>query len=259
VTPQGHTIEALKQAPVELLNGAASGPVLLVCEHASNSFPEEYGTLGLSASAQVSHIAWDPGALAVARHMAAVMDAKLVAGTVSRLIYDCNRPPEASGAMPAKSELFVIPGNASLTAAQRQQRVDGVYNPFSDMLAGTIAEATLPPVLVTIHSFTKTYHGKDRPVEVGILHDTDARLADAMLALAPEHTKLRVERNEPYGPEDGVTHTLKLHALPRGLLNVMIEVRNDLLTTTEAQQKIAAMLVGLIEAALVIAKGQSNA
>ena len=45
----------------------AQGPFAVVCEHASNHFPPEFGTLGLDATAQSAHIAWDPGALGLAR------------------------------------------------------------------------------------------------------------------------------------------------------------------------------------------------
>ena len=77
---------------------------------------------------------------------------------------------------------------------------------------------------------------------MGILHDRDSRLADVMLNNARRHTPLNVQRNEPYGPADGVTHTLRECALPRGLHNVMIEIRNDLLKAGEEQDAMAAML-----------------
>ena len=69
--------------------------VLLICEHASRALPERFGDLGLSAEALSSHIAWDPGALAVARGISAGLNATLVFQRFSRLIYDCNRPRQA--------------------------------------------------------------------------------------------------------------------------------------------------------------------
>ena len=73
-----------------------ASPVLIICEHASRTLPESFGDLGLSHEALSSHIAWDPGALAVARGMSASLDATLVYQRFSRLIYDCNRPPEVA-------------------------------------------------------------------------------------------------------------------------------------------------------------------
>ena len=95
-------------------------------------------------------------------------------------------------------------------------------------------------MLVTVHSFTPVYKGQTRAVEIGILHDVDARLADAVLQVAAGYN---VQRNAPYGPADGVTHTLRRHALPRRLLNVMLEVRNDLIATSEDCAEMAETLV----------------
>ncbi len=241
-----------------VLNETGTASVLLICEHASNHIPAHHDHLGLSASVRVSHIAWDPGAMAVATQMSRIMGARLVASTVSRLVYDCNRPPEAAGAMPIRSEQFDIPGNVGLTNAQKADRVTTVYEPFRSLLAETITTSPTPPVLVTIHSFTPVYMGKPRAVEIGILHDSDTRLADAMLDLAPTHTELNTQRNDPYGPDDGVTHTLKLHALPNGLLNVMIEVRNDLIADETTQLAMAETLANLINDALAALADQTE-
>ena len=237
-------------AAAVLHNADGNGQVLLVCEHAANRIPAALDNLGLDEATRLSHIAWDPGALAVAQEISYLLDARLVASTVSRLVYDCNRPPEAPGAMPGRSEVFDIPGNQNLSDTEKAARVATVYGPFRTLLADTIASFPAPPVLVTIHSFTPVYQGKQRDVEIGILHDSDTRLADAMLELAPKHTEMNTRRNDPYGPGDGVTHTLKLHALPNGLLNVMIEVRNDLIATAEQQKSVGKMLAELIADAL---------
>tara|TARA_R110002049_G_scaffold117332_2_gene270439 strand:+ start:14046 stop:14825 length:780 start_codon:yes stop_codon:yes gene_type:complete len=235
---------------VQVVNGTAASQIVLVCEHASNVIPPRFDGLGLPDDARESHVAWDPGALGVAQEMAMLLDAALVAGGVSRLVYDCNRPPDAADAMPAQSEVFAIPGNTNLSDADRADRVTNIYEPFRATLAQTVAGMT-GPVIVTVHSFTPIYHGTPRTVEVGILHDSDSRLADAMIATASVHTELIVQRNEPYGPQHGVTHTLLEHALPGGHPNVMLEVRNDLIATKAAQRKMAEMIAGWLREALV--------
>ncbi len=105
-------------------------------------------------------------------------------------------------------------------------------------------------MLITIHSFTPSFHGQARTVEIGILHDVDRRMADAMLAQATRLPHRRIERNAPYGPEDGVTHSLKRHGIDNGLANVMIEIRNDLLATPEGEEALARELSQLIRPAL---------
>jgi predicted N-formylglutamate amidohydrolase len=195
----------------------------------------------VSDDASQSHAAWDPGALAVAQRMSQRLDAPLVSSTVSRLVYDCNRPPSALDAMPAKSEVFDVPGNMALSQADRDARAETYYMPFQTALAAQVAK-TPAPIIVTVHSFTPVYHGQERAVEIGILHDHDTRLADAMLHTAAAHTSALVLRNEPYGPDHGVTHTLREHALPGGHLNVMLEIRNDLIQTEPQQNAMGDMI-----------------
>jgi predicted N-formylglutamate amidohydrolase len=224
-------------------------PFFVICEHASRTLPVQSGDLGLSHEALGSHIAWDPGALAVARRLSAGLDATLVHQRFSRLIYDCNRPPESPSSMPEVSEIYAIPGNRHLNAADRQSRTDALYIPFHGRIEALLADRRQrgqKSVIVTIHSFTPVYKGQPRVVELGILHDEDSRLADRMLTAAAEAPLYRTERNQPYGPEDGVTHTLRLHGIANGLENVMIEVRNDLIQDDVGQGVVADYLTGLL-------------
>jgi predicted N-formylglutamate amidohydrolase len=230
---------------VLVVNAAGSSSVVLVCEHASHHIPQSFNGLGLSQDARQSHAAWDPGAMAVARQLSKNLDAVLVASEVSRLVYDCNRPSTAADAMPARSELIVVPGNEKLTQRERDARTEAFYRPFQSALHSMVQQIA-NPIIITIHSFTTIYNGQPRSVEIGILHDMDTRLADAMLQTAHAHTTADVQRNEPYGPEHGVTHTLKEHAIKDGHLNVMLEIRNDLIETAEQQDEMATLLSGWI-------------
>lgn len=247
---------------VDTHNADGAGAVVLLCEHASCHFPAAFGGLGLDAVTRRSHVAWDPGALAVAKGLSAALDAPLVAGAVSRLLYDCNRPPEVASAVPERSEVFDISGNIRLSTAARQAREVAIYHPFcaavTDLLAARKRRGQMS-VLVTIHSFTRVYFGKPRAVEIGILHDTDTRLADGMLANASLLNGRQVERNAPYGPTDGVTHSLQLHGLANGLANVMIEIRNDLLRTPRDEALMTDEILTLLRPALADLVDQGGA
>ena len=238
---------------VETLNPKGRGPVLLLCEHASNHVPDRYQDLGLSPEDRISHAAWDPGARDVCLHLSAALDAPVVASCVSRLVYDCNRPPDSPGAMATRSETIEVPGNKALSDAQRQERIDTVYQPFCSAVNAVLdarASKGLPSVIVTIHSFTPVYFGTRRRVEIGVLHDSDSRLADAMLAQATALPHRVIERNAPYGPQDGVTHSLLLHAVRRGLANVMIELRNDLIADAAGVAALSEEVLRLLAPAL---------
>ncbi|MDZ4094065.1 MAG: N-formylglutamate amidohydrolase [Paracoccaceae bacterium] len=239
--------------PAAVENGTARGRIVLVCEHASNAFPAHWGDLGLSAEQRQAHIAWDPGALELARGLARRLDSVLLHGQVSRLVYDCNRAPDMPGAMAQRSEMHEIPGNAALGAADRAERTAAIYVPFHDSLHAEIARRIalgLAPVIVTIHSFTPVYFGKPRAVEFGVIHDADESLPRAILAAARAMTQLRADLNAPYSAVDDVTHTLRLQATPYGLPNAMLEIRNDLIASPQACATMAEQLAPVLQAAI---------
>ena len=230
---------------------------VLVCEHASSVIPPEWGDLGLDATVRQAHVAWDPGALGLARGLAARLAACLVHAPVSRLVHDLNRPPGSPGAMPERSEVHDIPGNRGLAPQERAARVAAVYDPFHAGLAAVIARRMalgLAPVIVTVHSFTPVWHGQPRQLEFGVIHDDtrpgDDRLARAVLAAARAMTSLRAALNEPYAPADGVTHLLRVQAVPHGLPHVMLEIRNDLIADAAAQEAMADRLAPVLARAL---------
>ena len=231
-----------EESPALLVNGNGRSRYVLVCEHASNRLPKSLGSLGLPESDLQRHIAWDIGAEQVARLLSQLMDAPLVLQRYSRLAYDCNRPPDSADAMPEISESTHIPGNRHLSPDDRLMRTREIYRPFhsaiADLLDHRAAEGT-QSVVVSIHSFTPVYKGKPRAVELGILHDRDSDLADELITSFPT---VDARLNEPYGPEDGVLHTLNLHAAPRGLRHAMIEIRNDFLLDERGQVEWAERL-----------------
>jgi predicted N-formylglutamate amidohydrolase len=248
----GDTANAAVFPPV-IENASAKGRVVLVCEHASNHIPPRWGDLGLTPAQRQAHIAWDPGALGVARGLAARLDAVLVHAPASRLVYDLNRAPDMPGAMPPRSEVHDIPGNATVTAEDRAQRTAALYIPFHAGLHALLMDRIargLAPVMVTIHSFTPVYFGKTRAVEFGVIHDADDSLPRAILEQAQARLSLRSAMNEPYSAKDDVTHTLRLQATPYGLPNAMLEIRNDLIATPQAETEMAAHLAPVIAAAV---------
>lgn len=245
VEPDSPLLSAVEAPAARAFNTSGGAAAVLVCEHASHFIPASLGTLGLSPEAERAHVAWDIGALDLSVELMGALDAPLVMSRISRLVYDCNRPPERADAIPAESEIFTIPGNAGLSDRQRAQRVREVYDPFRTLLSDTLDARPAPPVIVTIHSFTPVYHGKTREVELGILHDDDDRAAQILLRAA-QGSGLKAALNEPYSAADGVTHTLHEHGTRRGLASVMIEVRNDLIDTGRGVNRIAGMLAPLL-------------
>ena len=215
---------------VEVREG--SGPFVIVCEHAANRLPRALGTLGLAAADLQRHIAWDPGAADVAAGIQQAVGGDLVLQRFSRLAIDCNRSPELPDAIVGVSEDTVIPGNAGLSAAQKQGRIEAIWAPFHAALERLLDRrhaARRQTALVTVHSFTPVYRGVHRPWHVGIISTSERRMADAMLAALSRDPALVVGDNQPYSARDNVDYTIRRHGRDRGLPHVMIEVRNDLL------------------------------
>ncbi len=247
--------------PVEVINGNGQGRIVLACDHASNFVPQGYATLGLDPSEFQRHIAWDPGALPVAGHMASLLDAPLVASRISRLVIDCNRPLEAHDLIPETSETTVIPGNRGLDAAERRRRIALVHEPFHAAIDSLIEQRSasgLESWLVTVHSYTPVYRGVARPWQIGIIHDEDESIARPFIEGLRAVSGLNVGVNQPYSPADRVYYTLERHARTRGIPCAMIEIRNDEITNEASQRKWAELLAGILSK-LEAARGVTQA
>jgi predicted N-formylglutamate amidohydrolase len=234
--------------PAVVENRDGGGRFVILCDHASNFIPPEYASLGLGATERTAHIAWDPGAIEVARELARKLDAPLVYATVSRLVVDCNRPPDAPDLIAATSETTAIPGNAAVSDAERRRRIGTVHAPYHaaiDKLIGERVAAGRGAALIAIHSYTPIYRGVPRPWEVGVIFDRDRRIADPLIA-ALKTEGLKVGVNEPYSPADRVYYTLARHAEARGLAPAMIEIRNDLIASADQQRDWARLLARML-------------
>lgn len=235
--------------PVRVLQAAGSGPLVLLCEHASAYVPPHYAGLGMTASDLLRHIAWDPGALALASALSEALDSPLVAATHSRLLIDLNREPQAHDSIVEISEGTLIPGNQTLSQAERQLRRDALYRPFHhaiDELIDARLQHGLATAVVSIHSFTPVYLGQARIWHAGVLSHRDRRMAEVLLGGLRADPQWCIGDNQPYAPDDGVYHTAGRHGEARGLPSVMLEVRQDLLADAAGVATWAARLAPLL-------------
>jgi predicted N-formylglutamate amidohydrolase len=233
-------------------NPDGPGPFVFVCDHASNRIPEAYTSFGFAEDALSTHIAWDPGALGVARRLAVRFDGPLLWPDASRLIIDCNRAPEAKSLIVSESEGRPVPANFRLTEAERARRLEQIHAPYHDAIDACLERRLArrqPTALIAVHSYTPVYLGKARPWQVGIVFDHDARLADALIRGLAADPALTLGINEPYSPADQVYYTVSRHAGPPGLLAAMIEVRNDEISVEDGQRRWADRLANILVAA----------
>jgi len=233
-------------APAEVLRGASKEKVVLVCEHAGLAVPKRLGDLGLGAEDREKHIGWDIGAGAVARRMAEILDAPTVLQAYSRLVIDCNRPPDAPDAMVEISDGIAVPGNMSLGKRDRSARIKEVFDPFQAKVTALLTSAPRRAVF-SIHSFTPWLGGNKRPWDVGFLFRADSRTSHELRRFLLEaEPSLLIGMNQPYQIDDASDWFVPHHGEAAGLAHSLIEIRNDLILDERGQARWADRLAGAI-------------
>ena len=227
-----------------LFIAGSSAEVLLVCDHASNAVPPGID-LGVPEAALKDHVAWDIGAAAVTTKVAALLGCPAWLASVSRLVVDCNRPPEHS--VPEKSDGLVIPGNVGLSPTELEAR-HAIHTRFHDGITALLAKGH-PRLTVSIHSFTPALASAPapRPWPIAILWNQDYRGAELGLAALEAEPDLPgpVGANEPYSGKV-LNYTMDRHAEANHLPYLGFEIRQDLISTPAGQDRYAAIVARAI-------------
>ena len=177
-----------------------------------------------------------------AQHIARTLNAPLLMQRYSRLVIDCNRPPEAPDAIPEASHGTEVPANKSLTSDQRGLRVDEIFAPYDNALTGLV-EAQGRTHAFSIHSFTPSLYGQPRPWDSGLLHRHDTRTSAALKRFFDESFhELTIGLNQPYQVDDESDWFVPRHAERLELNHSLIEIRNDLIRTAAAQERFATII-----------------
>lgn len=225
----------------QVIDGAAN--VLILCDHASSAVPPDID-LGIDPDLLTKHIAVDIGAAGVSEAVAAQLDAPAILATVSRLVIDLNREPDRLGLIPHSSDGHSIPGNDDVDRAARIARF---HAPYHRLIAATI-RAKRPKLIVSVHSFTprlEQHDGADRPWEIGILYNRDARAARIGIELFGAAGVVTGD-NEPYSGRI-LNATMNRHAEGNGIPYLGVEIRNDLISDAAGVAHWARLLAGIVK------------
>ncbi len=240
--------EDLGEKPYRSIEGDLRTGILILCDHAENTIPKPYGTLGLRLEDLNRHIAYDLGAASVAERLAEMLGAPALLSRFSRLLIDPNRGIDDPTLIMQVSDGLVVPGNAGIDDATVADRIKRYYAPYHQAIELAIdaaISAGKPPVIVSVHSFTQAWKGVPRPWSVGVLWDKDPRLALPLLEGFRAVPGIVVGDNAPYtGQLKG--DTLYRHGTRRGLAHALIEVRQDLILGPEGQAEWAARLADVL-------------
>jgi predicted N-formylglutamate amidohydrolase len=232
------------------LHAQGRSAFLIVADHAGARIPKSLKDLGLSSAELERHIAWDIGALGVARRVAAAVDAPLVAQNYSRLVIDCNRDPRVAASIPRISETSEIPGNIDLSGAQIAARRAEIFDPYHQRIRELIdarLAAGRPIILVAQHTMTDVYKGVRRKMDAAILYNRDRRFAGLVLDMLRRDAGLHIADNEPYFVSDETDYTVPHHAEARSLPYVEIEIRQDHVTDDAGQAEWAARIAQALQ------------
>ena len=221
---------------------------LVTCDHASNIVPDFVGggTLGLDPADMARHIAYDVGAAGVARALGRLLDAPVICSNFSRLVIDPNRGEDDPTLLMKLYDGTIIPGNRHADAAELERRLNKLYRPYHTALAQMAARQE-DTIICSVHSFTRQFLGRPpRPWHVGLLYAVDDRLAKPLLKQLQSETDLCVGDNEPYSGHlagDAIAR----HAIAYERPNILLELRNDLVESAEAQEAWASRLAPMLE------------
>lgn len=229
-------IAAADTETYEIVAGRAGAGLVLICDHAGNAFPPGYGTLGLPASELDRHIAYDIGAAAVTRRLAAALDCPAVLSRYSRLLIDLNRGDDDPTLIMRISDGAIVPGNRHLDAGEREARIARYYRPYHAAVDAVLDEclAVHPPALLSLHSFTPVWRGEPRRWHAAVLWDIDGRMARPLLEALGAEPGFVIGDNEPYAGHL-VGDTMWQHGTERGLPHGLIEIRQDLIADERGQ------------------------
>lgn len=221
--------------------------VVVSCEHASNRLP---AGVDLDPRLRELHIAWDPGALHLARHLSRQFDAPLHQGRYSRLLVDLNRSPGNRMLIRRVSDGHRIPFNSGLTARDREDRLERYYRPYRDAVSGSVREAIVREgrcVHLCVHTYTPALAGNVRGNDIGLLHDPawgiERQVCAEIRASVVAETAHVVWFNRPYsGTADGILPALRRENSPEAYVGIEIEVNQKFAGDTRALNGIAASL-----------------
>lgn len=216
--------------------------LLIVADHASAHVPADID-LGIDPALLANHIAIDIGVAQVSRLLAAQLGGTAILGGVSRLVIDLNREEDAAGLLPVMSDGHAIPGNREANLAERLMRF---HHPYHHRIEALLARMTAPFIL-SVHSFTPRLAsdpGQQRPWEIGILYNEDARAARIAIPLL-EDAGLIVGDQQPYSGRL-LNATMNRHAEANGIPYLGIEMRQDLVADPAGQKRFADLLAPVV-------------
>jgi predicted N-formylglutamate amidohydrolase len=226
----------------------AATSLVFSCEHASNALPEWTATAA-DAPLLADHWGWDIGAAALTRQLVSCVGGCAVLSRFSRLVCDPNRTLDDPTFVVECIDGHALSWNRQIDTAERARRHHHYAEPYHaeiDRLIGARRARRQPTRLCSIHSFTPTWHGKSRDMEIGVLFDSHEEVANRLIGDLAD-ARFVVRANEPYSGYAGLIHAARRHGRAHDIVYVELEVRQDLIATPAGAAEVARRLIPAIE------------
>lgn len=226
------------------------------CEHATSAVPAAWNP-GVCDDILQSQASWDPGALDIARALAAQLDAPLLAGTYSRMFVDLNRAMDHADVVPRHSYGADVPGNVGLDAAAIKARVAEHHTPYWTAVAEAV-DASLHRgracVHLSSHSFCPQLDPTQRDFDIGVLFDPayefEAEVA-TMLLTELAAAGLTVRPNAPYtGSGPALVTSLRAARTAYRYAGIEIETSHALVRQPQGCTRVANALTAATQRVL---------
>jgi predicted N-formylglutamate amidohydrolase len=251
-------VDRIRRDAVHVTPARGGPPLIILCEHASYRIPDRWNSLGLTPAQRLEHIAWDPGAAALALRIASLLGTPAVLAGYSRLFADCNRHPHLPTFVCESSDGISIPGNQGLSEEERRLREQLACRPYQEAVAELLAGGSDPrarTVLLAIHTFVPVMQAVSRPWHLGVLWRDSETLARTLLrwlrdnAVLPDGSAPTIGENQPYSGQDYLGYTLESHAAV-DIDTICVEMRHDTVGNPTNIEHWARILASAIATAL---------
>lgn len=222
-------IESGASAAFTVYPGQQYPSVVLLCEHGGNAVPSPWKDLGIPRAFFDTHFGSDIGAAELTINVAERLGATAIVSNYSRLFLDYNRHSNDPDCFKLDMGGIPIPANQRLSETEIQLRERYARLPLERAIdQWTLAEATKPALLISIHSFSPVWNNQIRECEIGVMWREDTRLAHPLIE-ALRQGDIKVDDNQPYDFRTSDWFTLKRHGLDVGVPCAYIEIRNSFL------------------------------
>ncbi len=238
--------------PFHTHNEDGAFPAIILVEHARNFIPDNRHGLGLTKEQLQTHIAWDIGVEKVTKHISDALDIPSIFGNYSRLLIDINRSIHDKDLIAEESDGIKIKGNYKIKDEDKEARIKGVYEPYHnaahELVSSIKDKSSVKPLVITIHSFTPKMATEEinRPWDICLsTYDSDDILEYFNKALLEKNVEVGL--HEPYNIKGYRDSSLDKHSVGLDLPQILIEIRQDLISDDDGIHQWARLLREIIK------------